>query len=257
MIIFFFQTERKADTRSLIQKELQAIRSIFSAARERIFIRRGELKNEIENLQHILRNVHSAVNQSSIVSRTDLQGRITYANDNFVRVSGYSGEELLGQHHNIVNSGYHPKSFWTAMWKQVAGGQTWRNEVCNLAKDGRLYWVDTFIYPLYDIEGKLREFLSIRNDITLRKNHEMAIDKQNKVLSEIAWSQAHEIRRPVASILGLIHLMQLDNTLPDQEMIKHLKTMAEELDFVIRRNVSKSSAVDVQQATSIKRDYFR
>ena len=218
------------------------MRSFFSAASKRIFLKKGELKNEVENLQHVLSNVHMAVDQSSIISRTDLQGRITYANDNFVRVSGYNREELIGRPHNIVNSGHHPKSFWSSMWRQVTVGHTWRAEVCNLAKDGSLYWVDTFVYPFHGIDGKLKEFLSIRNDITVRKNHEQALNKQNRVLSEIAWSQAHEIRRPVASILGLINLMQMDNaTISDQEMLTHLKSMAEELDVVIRKNVGSSS----------------
>jgi PAS domain S-box-containing protein len=114
-------------------------------------------------------NFLEAVVSASIVSRADVHGNITYVNENFVRISGYERDELIGNNHSIINSGYHPKSFWISMWKTICSGKTWRGEVRNRAKDGTYYWVDTFIMPFKNKKGKVTEFLSIRNDITLRK----------------------------------------------------------------------------------------
>jgi|GEM_PF-4720680 len=302
-----------------------------------------------------------AVLHSSIVSRTDSNGVITFVNENFLRISKYSFEELVGKPHSIVNSRFHPREFWRNVWRKICRGEMWRGEVCNHAKDGSLYWVDTFIYPCYNDEGKLEGYFSIRNDITQRKKQEEellkyaielksifdsttdayflftpdvklitcnveaekilvdTIDKghakdkqdaitkllymqpgftdrferavngetvdlekesvrtdeakvwehirylpvyddkrniagvslsvsniqtrkmQEKALLDIAWSQSHEMRRPVASILGLIQLLQKDEqAISNQEFRSHLKVMAEELDTVIRKNVGRT-----------------
>jgi PAS domain S-box-containing protein len=94
------------------------------------------------------------------------QGVITFINDNFAKISGYPKEELIGKTHSILNSAYHPRSFWQEMWSTITRGEIWRGQVCNLAKNGSLYWVDTFIYPYFDEQGDLKEYFSIRNDIT-------------------------------------------------------------------------------------------
>lgn len=121
-----------------------------------------------------------AIESASIVSRADKKGTITYVNDHFVKLSGYSQEELIGQNHRIINSGFHPKDFWVTMWKTISAGQNWRQEVKNKAKDGSYYWVDTFIMPLLDQEGKVTEFLSIRNDITDKKEVEARIYEEER-----------------------------------------------------------------------------
>lgn len=117
----------------------------------------------------------SAVDEHAIVSVTDVQGIITYANSKFCKISGYTEEELLGQDHHILSSGYHPKGFFKEMYLTLATGKPWHDEICNRTKDGHLYWVDTTITPFMADDGKPKSYISIRTDITQRKAAEEKI----------------------------------------------------------------------------------
>lgn len=129
-------------------------------------------------------NFYEAVTSASIVSMADKRGVITYVNENFVTISGYSREELIGQNHRIINSRHHSREFWKDMWKTIASGKKWRAQVKNKAKDGSHYWVDTFVMPFLDEKGNVTEFLSIRNDITSRMQSEANLLQSNDRLSE-------------------------------------------------------------------------
>ena len=118
--------------------------------------------------------------QFSIVARTDPRGRITFANEEFCRLSKFTHEELLGEDHRIVNSGYHPKEFFKHMWSEIKQGRNWRGLVKNKAKDGSFYWVDTIIIPILDTNRTLIEILSFRFDVT--SNQELK--EENKKLRE-------------------------------------------------------------------------
>ena len=75
------------------------------------------------------------------------------ANDRFCALSGYSREELIGQDHRILTSGMHDKAFWQGVWRSLSAGQAWRGEICNRAKDGSLYWVDSILAPIIGAGG--------------------------------------------------------------------------------------------------------
>lgn len=110
-----------------------------------------------------------AVNEAGIVAITDVQGRILEVNDNFCRISGYTREELIGQNHRILRSTEHSTEFFRDMYRTIAQGMTWHGEICNQAKDGTLYWVDTTIVPMHNKQGKLEGYLALRIDISEQK----------------------------------------------------------------------------------------
>lgn len=116
-----------------------------------------------------------AIGKLALVSVADRFGKITEANKKFCEVSGYREEELIGQDHRILNSGKHPKSFFVEMWKEIAGGRIWHREICNRTKYDELYWVDSTIVPLKDHEGEVVRYISIRVDISARKEKELQL----------------------------------------------------------------------------------
>ncbi|MDP3497241.1 MAG: PAS domain S-box protein [Candidatus Nitrotoga sp.] len=141
-------------------------------------------KEYAEQMSAELASYIHAIDQHAIVSVADTSGRITHVNDKFCEISGYSRDEILGHDHRIVNSGTHPSAFFTEMWASITRGYIWRDEICNRAKSGELYWVDSAIVPVKDVDGKIERYISVRVDITKRKQGEHELIRLGRVLDE-------------------------------------------------------------------------
>jgi PAS domain S-box-containing protein len=180
------------------------------------------------DLNNQLDAIKVALDEHASVSIADEKGRITYANDKFSKISQYSAQELLGQDHNILNSGTHSDDFFNGMWQTITSGNVWHGIIKNKAKDGSFYWVSSTIVPMLDEQSQPKSYISIRTDITPTKMleeqlqhavEEASIQSQiatraNKAKSEFLASMSHELRTPLNSILGFAQLMQEDPAAP-------------------------------------------
>ena len=168
-----------------------------------------------------LKEMNNALNAAAVVATTDPEGRITFLNERFCQLSGYSATELLGKTFRTINADYHPDSFFRTLWQTITAGQIWRGEICNRAKNGSLYWVDTTIVPCLDNQGVPHQYLAIRFDITDRKRAEVqlitesqerqqALDnlkitsdrlqESNQELQDFAYVASHDLQEPLRKI---------------------------------------------------------
>ncbi|WP_370641103.1 EAL domain-containing protein [Brevibacillus sp. HD3.3A] len=218
----------------------------------------GELKVVLRELA----DVKYALDQSTILAITDHRGIILRANEQFCRISKYSRSELIGQDHRLLNSGHHPKSFFKQMWKCIGSGQVWRGEICNRAKDGSLYWVDTTIVPFVDTKGKIYQYVSIRNDITARKHMEEEVRKSEELYRLIAENTSDIISIVNAEgdflYLSPAHKAVFDHDVPDERFHNLFEWIVEDdrdiMAFAIQHTYStrKEYTVECRIQTSRK-----
>ena len=186
-----------------------------------------------------LRNLSSAVEQSpSTVVITDTEGRIGYVNPRFTEVTGYSAEEALGENPRILKAeGAHPPAFYQELWETIRAGKRWRGEFCNRGKDGVIFWESAAISPIRDATGEITHFVSVKEDITQRKEmeHELQEAKEEaetatQAKSDFLANMSHEIRTPMNAIIGMTRLALRTELTPKQEDYLHkVQTSAEAL----------------------------
>ncbi len=186
----------------------------------------NESRDRVSDVLIPLKNQKFAMNAHSLLSMADKHGNITYVNDKFSKISGYSREELIGKKHSLLNSNNQSKAYWEKMHARVLSGKTWHDEVRNRAKDGHYYWVDTTIVPNYDKRGQVNGFTSIRTDITQQKenNENLAIAKEqaevaNDSKADFLANMSHEIRTPMNGVIGMTNLLIDSELTPDQNKL--------------------------------------
>lgn len=179
-----------------------------------------------------LADIRKALDKSSIVAITDHRGVILSANDQFCRISKYDRSELIGQDHRLLNSGHHSKDFFKQMWETIGSGQIWRGEICNRAKDGSLYWVDTTIVPFVNQAGKIYQYVSIRSDITVRKRMVEEVLKSEAKYRIIAENTSDIISMINADgdflYLSPSHKTLWEHDIPDEQIQNLLEWIAED-----------------------------
>lgn len=164
--------------------------------------------NKIEKSLKELSEFNDALNESSIVSKTNPNGIITYVNEKFCEISGYSSNELIGQSHNIVKSGVMSPSFYERLWHNITRQKSHKGVFQNKAKDGTIYYVESLIKPIVNIEGEIVEFIAIANDITQMMNSIEIAKKAEEEKDNFFRNISHEMRTPLNSILGLTSLLK-------------------------------------------------
>lgn len=190
-----------------------------------------------EDLILMLNAYQKATDENIFCSITDREGKIIYANQKFCEISKYSMVELLGQSHNVVNAGYHTDSFFKEMWETIESGQVWKGEVKNRAKDGSYYWLDSVIIPIKDADGEIHQYFSLRTLINDKKAAEEAKNQRIHELEELLYMLSHEVRQPVANILGISKIFEKYLDQPEEliKLLYFIKQSAESLDAFTRK----------------------
>ena len=165
---------------------------------------------ELSNTNAKLKTQLDAIDMHDIVAQTDRSGKITMVNDAFVEISGYAREELIGQDHRILNSGTHPKSFFVDLWKTISAGNVWRGVICNRAKDGSLYWVQSTIMPMLDARGSIEGYQAVRTDISVLIKIQHEFQEKNAELERFVYVASHDLKSPLITVLGYIGFLQND-----------------------------------------------
>lgn len=174
-------------------------------------------KESLNKAEHLTEQLRHALNEHSLVSITDVNGNIMYANSKFSEVSGFPISELINTNHRILRSGVHDGDFFRNLWKTINSGETWQGEICNKTKNGGLYWVFSTIVPFLNQDTQKPEyFVSVRTEITKQKDMQKNLDKlfvealaANEVKTNFVTNMSHELRTPLNHIIGFSEILEM------------------------------------------------
>ena len=163
-------------------KLVATINATAERARKNVKLHR-DLNNIIQENKYQL----IALDEHAIVSVTDVAGRIIHVNDKLCEISGYSREELTGQNHRVLKSKVHDKEFYKNLWTTISSGKVWHGDICNTAKDGYEYWVNSTIVPFIDEKGKPYKYVSVRTDVTKLRVSEHRLKRSQEFANIGSW----------------------------------------------------------------------
>jgi len=150
-----------------------------------------------------LEQYQSAIESSNIISKTDINGIITFVNEEFCAISGYTHEELIGQNHNIVRHPDVPASVFQELWHTILQKKTYKSTVKNRAKDGSTFYVNTTVFPILDEKGDIEEFIAIRYDVTQSVLLSKALLVKEKELEYLNATLEHRVNEQTRALLEL------------------------------------------------------
>jgi len=193
--------------RSYFDSDGNPLRSI-GTIQDITYIKTVELK--LNDTLSFLESHKLAIDESSIVSKTDKNGIITYVNDNFTKISGYKTEEVIGKAHNIVRHPDTDKSVFLDLWRTIKAKKVWKNIIKNRDKYGNAYWVDTTILPILDKNDAIVEFIAVRYDITqmTQQQEQLSYIANNDVLTGLGnrYKLLSDINESESPALGIINI---------------------------------------------------
>ncbi|MBL4615957.1 MAG: PAS domain S-box protein [Magnetovibrio sp.] len=170
---------------------------------------------------------HAVEQSDDLVFITDTNGIIKYINSQFTKVTGFTAQDAIGKTPRIIKSDHTPPKFYEKMWSDILCGKTWRGEIQDRTKDGKLFWASAQISPIHDKYGNITHFVAMHEDITLRKEALAQIleakaeaDVANRTKSEFMANMSHELRTPLNAIIGFSHMLDSDifgSTLQDKQ----------------------------------------
>ncbi|HRG11544.1 MAG TPA: PAS domain-containing protein, partial [Cyclobacteriaceae bacterium] len=161
------------------EAEVNALLIESQTKEEKLRVNMQEMQLIQDKMQMLMNETEAQtkiINSLAIVSRADIRGDITYVNDEFVKWSKYTREEVMGRNHRLLKSGDQDDSIFVDLWKTISSGKIWRGEVKNKAKDGSFYWVDAIIAPVLGADGKPKEYIAQRFVINDKKARETEVN---------------------------------------------------------------------------------
>ncbi|MEX0997786.1 MAG: PAS domain S-box protein [Flavobacteriaceae bacterium] len=214
-------------------------------------------KKALEKTLKDLTDYKIALDESSIVGIANLGGKIVYANEELVKISKFTGDELLGSDYRLFNSGEHSILFYLKIWNTISSGQIWKGELKLKAKDNTFFWVNMTVVPFLDNRNKPYQYIVVMRDITLRKlktidlhNTVDLLSNQNNRLLNFSYIVSHNLRSHTSNIQNLInYLEQTDDEEEKLEMMQHLKNVTNALDDTM---YNLNEVVSIQSGTEMK-----
>ena len=231
--------------------------------RQQVFevLRKVSMTFHSDDLQYF-----NALTEASIISKSDTEGIITYVNENFCEITGYKREEMIGHNHSMFR---HPESsneIYKEMWETITSGKIWRERMINLNKDGSEFIAESTIIPLLDADGKIKEYMAIRNDVTdsVKLKRKIYLEEQEKIKRErVAEAQksflvvfTHELKTPLNAIINFSKYVQKQINSPKELNREKLSSL---LDSVLSNSHDMldnvTQILEVSKLSSQKLDY--